>query len=287
MQATSSPPVSGLLRRAKLRHFLRTRRARIAPEEVGLVHAERRRTPGLRREEVAALAGVGVSWYTWLEQGRDINVSEGIVNAVSNALRLEDTERAYFYRLTGHNPAPRPERRGRGGDQARMRALVEGWSFNPTYLTDRYGGIQLANSSAHTVFRIAPRGHNCLVKFFTDPATRGKYPDTDQVGRGLVAQFRAQSARFPEDREFGRIAERLGERSPRFAELWDCHQVDEPSQNVRRIALPEAGVVVFDRVVMRVPELPESLMVLYLSPTGAKKPAAPARELADAHAKAR
>ncbi len=69
MQKTASPTVSGLLRREKLRHFLRTRRAQITPEEVGLVNMERRRTPGLRREEVAALAGVGVSWYTWLEQG--------------------------------------------------------------------------------------------------------------------------------------------------------------------------------------------------------------------------
>jgi transcriptional regulator with XRE-family HTH domain len=229
------------------------------------VNVERRRTPGLRREEVAALAGVGVSWYTWLEQGRDINVSEGIVNAVSNALRLVDCERAYFYRLAGHNP-PQP-RNGRRWDSthARMRALVEGWSSNPAYLTDRYGRIELASDSARSLFRVNARGDNCLEKFFTDPSTRAKYPDTEEVARGLVAHFRAQSARFPDDPEFGRIAERLCQTSPKFAELWDCHDVDDPHRNVRKIIHPQAGVMVFDRVVMRVPESPESLLTVYIA----------------------
>ncbi|MGW2722950.1 helix-turn-helix transcriptional regulator [Streptomyces sp. NPDC001492] len=265
MQATALPPVSGLTRRSKLRHFLRACRERISPEEVGLVNVERRRTPGLRREEVAALAGVGVSWYTWLEQGRDINVSEGIVSAVSNALRLEECERRYFYRLAGHNP---PQRRaGHRWDDVheRMRALVEGWSFNPAYITDRYGRIELASRSARSLFRVSASGDNCLEKFFTDSATRAKYPDTDEVGRCLVAHFRAQSARFPEDPEFGRIAERLCESSPEFAGLWDSHEVDDARQVVRKIVHPEAGVMVFDRVVMRVPECPESLLTLYMA----------------------
>ncbi|CAL9563894.1 hypothetical protein SUDANB120_04701 [Streptomyces sp. enrichment culture] len=271
MQTAASAPASGLLRRARLRHFLRARREQITPEEVGLVNFDRRRTPGLRREEVAALAGVGVSWYTWLEQGRDINVSEGIVNAVSNALRLEDCERDYFHRLAGHNPPPRTPDRGQDGGHARMRALVEGWSPNPAYITDRYGRVELASRSARSLFHIGTRGHNCVVKFFTESATREKYPDTEEVGRGLVAQFRAQSARFPQDPEFGRIADRLSEMSPHFAELWDCHEVVGPNQGLRRIALPQAGVTVFDRVVMRVPESPESLLTLYIAQSRAER----------------
>ncbi|MFD4376448.1 helix-turn-helix transcriptional regulator [Streptomyces sp. NPDC058486] len=285
MRTTESPRTSGLLRRTRLRHFLRARRERITPEEVGLVKAERRRTPGLRREEVAALAGVGVSWYTWLEQGRDINVSEGIVNAVGNALRLEDAERDYFYRLAGHNPPPRPGARLGDGAPARLQALVEGWSYNPAYITDRYGRVELASRSARALFRMEARGDHCVVKFFTDPSARAKYPDADEVGQGLVAQFRAQSARFPEDPEFGRIAERLSGTSPRFASLWDSHEVVGPDQSTRRIVHPHSGVRVFDRVVMRVPERPESLLTLYIARPAAST-AERAREMAGARSEA-
>ena len=269
MQATAPPQVSGLLRRAKLRHFLRTRRERISPEEVGLVNVERRRTPGLRREEVAALAGVGVSWYTWLEQGRHINVSEGIVHAISNALRLDSCERRYFFRLAGLNPPRRTDGERRDDVFPHMRALVEGWSSSPAYLTDRYGRIELANASARSLFRLNASGDNCLENFFTDADTRAKYPDTERVARGLVADFRAQSARFPDDPEFGRIAERLGRTSPKFAELWGRHEVDDPYQNVRKFAHPRTGVMTFDRVLMRMPEYAESVLTVYIAQPGA------------------
>ncbi|MFE0251236.1 helix-turn-helix transcriptional regulator [Streptomyces sp. NPDC059010] len=254
-----------MLRRQKLRHFLRARRAQLSPEEVGLVNVNRRRTPGLRREEVAALAGVGVSWYTWLEQGRDINVSEGIVNAVSTALRLKGCEREYFFRLAGHNPPQRTADDRQDNTYARMSALVESWSFHPAYITNRYGGIELANHCARLLFRVKASGDSCLEKFFTETDTRAKYPETEAVARGLVAQFRAQSARFPDDPEFERIARQLCRTSPKFAELWNCHEVDDPHRNVRKIAHPKTGVMVFDRVVMQVPEQPESLLTLYIA----------------------
>ncbi|MFJ8209824.1 helix-turn-helix transcriptional regulator [Streptomyces sp. NPDC096033] len=268
MQATAPPQVSGLLRRAKLRHFLRTRRERILPEQVGLVNFERRRTPGLRREEVAALAGVGVSWYTWLEQGRDIHVSEQIVHAISNALRLDGSERRHFFRLAGLNPPRRTEGECPDDVLPHMRALVDGWSSSPAYLTDRYGRIETANGSARALFRINTSGHTCLEKFFTDAETRAKYPDTERVARGLVANFRAQSIRFPDDPEFGRIAERLCRMSPKFAELWDRREVDDPYQNVRRIAHPRTGVMIFDRVQMRMPECSESVLTVYIARPG-------------------
>jgi transcriptional regulator with XRE-family HTH domain len=265
MQATASAQASGMLRRAKLRHFLRTRRERVSPKEVGLVNAERRRTPGLRREEVAALAAVGVSWYTWLEQGRDINVSEEIVHAISKALRLDGSERRCFFRLAGLNPPRRTDEERRDGVYPHMYALVEGWSSTPAYLTDRYGRIQLANGSARSMFHLNPSGDNCLEKFFTEADTRAKYPETDRVARGLVASFRTQSIRFPDDPEFGRIVERLRRMSPKFAELWDRHEVDDPGQNVRKFTGPGTGVIVFDRVQMRMPEYSESTLTVYLA----------------------
>ncbi|GAA3193667.1 helix-turn-helix transcriptional regulator [Streptomyces ramulosus] len=229
------------------------------------MNVERRRTPGLRREEVAALAGVGVSWYTWLEQGRDINVSEGIVHAISNALRLDDGERRYFFRLAGLNPPRHTDGKPPGGMFPHMRALVESWSSSPAYLTDRYGRIELANGSARSLFRLNASGDNCLEKFFTEAETRAKYPDTEKVARGLVTNFRAQAARFPDDPEFGRIADRLRRASPKFAELWDRHEVEDPYQNVRRFAHPHTGVMVFDRLLMRMPEFSESVLTVYIA----------------------
>ncbi|MEV4500352.1 helix-turn-helix transcriptional regulator, partial [Micromonospora arborensis] len=99
----ASASVSADHRRAELRDFLRSRRERVSPADVGMPGGGRRRTPGLRREEVAVLAGVGVSWYTWLEQGRDINVSEDVLDAIGRTLRLEAVERAHLYRLAGLN----------------------------------------------------------------------------------------------------------------------------------------------------------------------------------------
>jgi transcriptional regulator with XRE-family HTH domain len=247
------------------------------------VNIDRRRTPGLRREEVATLAGVGVSWYTWLEQGRDINVSEGIVHAISDALRLNDSERRCFFRLAGLNPPRRADGERRDGGFPHMRALVEGWSSSPAYLTDRYGRIELANESARSLFRLNPSGDSCLEKFFTDADTRAKYPDTERVARGLVANFRTQSIRFPNDPEFGRIAERLCRISPKFAELWDRHEVDDPCQNVRKFAHPRTGVMVFDRVQMRIPECSESVLTVYIAQPGAAA-AIRARAFAGVHA---
>src|SRR5947209_20590208 len=97
-------PGTGATSRTELSDFLKSRRARISPETVGLPPGRRRRTPGLRREEVADLAGVGLTWYTWLEQGRDIRVSPEVLSAIARALRLEPAERAHLFRLAGHAP---------------------------------------------------------------------------------------------------------------------------------------------------------------------------------------
>src|SRR5690349_24307024 len=104
---TATVPGNDAVRRRELASFLRSRRERISPEQVGLPAGGRRRTPGLRREEVAQLAGVGVTWYTWLEQGRDINASEQVLQAIARTLRLDPHEHTHLFRLAG---APEPER---------------------------------------------------------------------------------------------------------------------------------------------------------------------------------
>src|SRR3954469_8672311 len=118
-------------RSSEMRAFLRSRRARVTPADVGMPAGEGRRTPGLRREEVAVLAGVGVSWYTWLEQGRDINVSADVLDAIARVLRLEPAEREHLYLLADLNPPQAAPSEGRVPDA--VRRLLEGWLPRPAY----------------------------------------------------------------------------------------------------------------------------------------------------------
>ncbi|MET8022357.1 helix-turn-helix transcriptional regulator, partial [Streptomyces decoyicus] len=199
-------------RRDMLRHFLQSRRARLSPRDPRLVTVGRRGTPGLRREEVALLAGVSVSWYTWLEQGRDIKVSGRVLDAVSSALRLNAAERAHLYRLTGVHPPPAVPRSTAHG----ATRIVDGWPDHPAYITDRHWNNVAANRLAHTTLQIPPAGHNHLSEFFTDPGSRERYPQWSEMARRLVGQFRAAAARHPDDRTFDRMVHEIALISPEF-----------------------------------------------------------------------
>ena len=139
------------VRRTNLREFLIARRARITPEEVGLAPGGRRRTPGLRREEVAVLAGVGTSWYQWLEQGRDITVSAQVLDAIGRVLKLDEPEIRHLYALAGLNPPPVgrlcPDHAAGPVDQALVH-LVDTWLPNPGMIVDRYWNLVVANRAA-------------------------------------------------------------------------------------------------------------------------------------------
>src|SRR5687767_11448448 len=149
-------------RREQLRDFLRTCRARLTPADVGIVAVGRRRTPGLRREEVAALAGVGVSWYTWLEQGRDIKVSAEVLDAIGGTLRLTGPERAHLYVLAGLNP-PRAGGVYDGAVTPELRHLLEAWEPRPAVLRDRYWNLLAINDAAQAVFGFDDTDRNCLI----------------------------------------------------------------------------------------------------------------------------
>nr|WP_242001718.1 helix-turn-helix domain-containing protein [Kribbella steppae] len=160
-----------MARREELREFLRARRAAVSPGEVGLPDVGKRRTPGLRREEVASLAGVGVSWYTWLEQGRDINVSGEVLDAISKALRLSEPERSHLYLLAGLNPPVRSATVGAVTEE--LRRLVDAWSPRPAILRDQYWNLLAINDATRTVFGYDDTDHNCLISFFTNAGTAG------------------------------------------------------------------------------------------------------------------
>ncbi|MCP2341004.1 helix-turn-helix transcriptional regulator [Actinomadura rupiterrae] len=249
-------------RRDALREFLRTRRARLTPGDVGMPDGGRRRTPGLRREEVAVLAGVGVSWYTWLEQGRDIKVSEDVLDAIGRALRLDGAEREHLYLLAGLNP-PRREPAPALPVSPELHRLLDAWSPRPAYVQDRHWGFQAVNDAARVVFGYGDTDLNCLVSYFTNARFRTTNTLWARNAPGVVGRFRADMARYPDDPEFARIASDLAAVSPDFAELWDRHDVSTGAEATKAIRHPEVGELVFDATLLPLPDRPGLNLVLH------------------------
>ncbi|GAB2657997.1 helix-turn-helix transcriptional regulator [Nocardia goodfellowii] len=249
-------------RRDQLRDFLKTRRARLTPADVGLPDAGQRRTPGLRREEVAVLAGVGVSWYTWLEQGRDIKVSAQVLDAIGDALRLDAHEHTYLYRLAGLNP-PSATNGSVGPLNPGLHRLLAGWLPLPAYILDQHWSLAAVNSMARTVFGLSDRDHNCLVAFFASSRYRAAFTRWDAAAPDIVARFRADAAKHPGDPEFQRLVTQLSAVSPEFAELWAAHDVTETAQGRKFITHPHAGELVFEYTRLPLPDHPGYDIVLH------------------------
>ncbi|MCU1640015.1 MAG: helix-turn-helix protein [Nocardia sp.] len=257
-----SEPATKQLRREQLRDFLRTRRASLTPGAVGVVSVGTRRTPGLRREEVALLAGVGVSWYTWLEQGRDINVSAEVLEAIGRALQLSEPERAHLFVLAGLNPPPAHSVRATEVSPE-LRRLIDAWAPRPALLRDRYWNILAINSATRAAFGYDDDDHNCLVSFFTNTRYRGCHAQWAQVAPSVVAAFRAEAAHLPGDPEFDRVIAELSAVSTEFAELWTRHDVASPTRAVKAVNHPEAGAMYFDTTTLAVIDHPCWYLELY------------------------
>ncbi|MVU78504.1 helix-turn-helix domain-containing protein [Nocardia sp. ET3-3] len=249
-------------RREQLREFLRDRRARLTPEQAGLPAAGRRRTPGLRREELAMLAGVGVSWYTWLEQGRDITVSAEVLDAVATALRLTAPERGHLYTLAGLNPPCHTADSG-PAINAQTRNLLDAWGTRPAVLRDRYWNVLAHNDIAHAVFGYDTPTPNCLVTYFTNPRYLALHDTWSAAAPAVVAAYRADSARCPADPGFTAVITELRTRSTEFARLWSRHDVGTPTQAVNALHHPEVGELHFDTTTLTLADQPDRHLVLY------------------------
>lgn len=253
------------LRRDELRGFLRTRRARLGPADVGLPQTGRRRTPGLRREEVAFLAGVGVSWYTWLEQGRDITVSDSVVEAISRALRLSDSERVHLYLLAGLNPPP--TRAATPPTPAALQRLLDSWMPHPALIRDGHWNFLAHNKSADQVFGYGEHD-NCLVTFFTSSTYRARHQAWGMAARNLVAELRARMARNPDDPVFPELVERLHASSDEFTALWSRHDVHTEPEITKPIDHPDAGLLVLECTTLTLPDHPDLRVILYTPKAG-------------------
>ncbi|MFI6764577.1 helix-turn-helix transcriptional regulator [Streptomyces sp. NPDC050355] len=253
-------------RSAELREFLRSRRARLTPGDVGMPGGGGRRTPGLRREEVAVLAGVGVSWYTWLEQGREINVSADVLDAVARVLRLDGAEREHLYLLAGLNPPQSPPAAREISPQ--LLRVIDGWLPRPAYVIDRHWHLAAVNRAARVVFGYGEDDHNCLVSFFTNARFRSEICHWEDAARAIVGQFRADAARYPDDPEFGRMAADMCAASPAFAEVWAEHPVGTATEGTKALAHPAGGELVFEYTALPLADLPGHRLLLYTPAAG-------------------
>ncbi|MEW2304713.1 helix-turn-helix transcriptional regulator [Streptomyces sp. NPDC006655] len=250
-------------RRAALRHFLRSRRARLSPGDVGLTAGGRRNTPGLRREEVAVLAGVSASWYTWLEQGRAIKVSQDVLDSVSKALNLDRTERAHLYLLAGVNP-PAASQEVTPEEVSRLRLAVEAWQPAPAFVVDRYWNVLVSNAPARTVLGVQEGDCNYLWSFFTDARSRSRYPHWLDVAGRLVGQFRVQAVRFLDDPRFELMAGRLCSASADFERLWARHETRDTGMATVEVRSAPGRRTAFHHVVLGLHQRSEPLLMLYM-----------------------
>jgi transcriptional regulator with XRE-family HTH domain len=250
-------------RRAELGEFLKARRARVSPEEVGLPAGGRRRTPGLRREELAQLAGVGVTWYTWLEQGRPINVSGQVLDAVAATLRLSSIEREHLYRLAEATPV-RPPRVSVCANEGVFTEILAALDPLPAVITNTRFDIIQPNQAFSDLFHdwhTLPCIHkNLLWCLITEPRAREQLLNYDTEVPYLVARLRSAYGEHIGDPDWETDLERLRKLSPEFAQLWSRHEVAACTPRPRHVLHPAAGELHFTVTELTVPAHPELVL---------------------------
>ncbi|MCP2341673.1 helix-turn-helix transcriptional regulator [Actinomadura rupiterrae] len=256
---------TGRRRRDELAAFLRSRRERITPEDVGLPPAPRRRTPGLRREEVAQLAGVGVTWYTWLEQGRPINVSTQVLDAISRTLRLDTVEREHLYRLSEVAVPPEPDIVSALSED--VRTILTALEPMPAVVSNARSDALTWNDAYSALFPAvteAPEGErNSMWQFFTLPSCCNPCINLDEQVAESVAMFRYRYVRHRDDPEFQRLVERLVDASPRFDELWRTQDVAVPQPCQKDFYYPRVGKIATRTTSFDLSVRPGTRMVVY------------------------
>ncbi|MDH6440399.1 transcriptional regulator with XRE-family HTH domain [Streptomyces sp. SAI-144] len=253
-------------RRTQLGSFLRSRRERLTPDEVGLPRTGRRRTPGLRREELALLAGMSATWYTYLEQGRDIRPSEQVLNALAAALRLDAHERDHLFHLAGHGPAtPGPEEpEALTREAAAVPHLLQP---NPAYVIAGNYDVLSHNQAAEELFPglvdDTGRPPNFVRWVFLEPVARSVVIDWEPEARGLLARLRTLSTRHPDDPRYTRLVRELHEGSPEVRAWWPQYDIQPRHSGRKRLHHPLHGPTEYAYTAFHLAEAPEQTLVVY------------------------
>jgi len=264
---TSGSPPLRPTRRTELAAFLRACRARLAPADVGLPEGSasgRRRTPGLRREEVAQLSGVGVTWYTWLEQGRDISASIQVIDALARALLLTPDQHRHLRELAG---LPSPEPPAPVGElMPRLQLLVDAAAPSPASVYDSHFDYLVWNepyaSVRHDPSTLPGDRRNMLWMMFTDPENRARIVHWESAARTVLSQFRAAAGRHPDDARFAELVAALTEASPQFRDWWAGYPVRYFRPATIGIRHPEAGLIALEMFQLRLVDQPSLIMVI-------------------------
>lgn len=266
-----SPSTRDEYRRLELAALLRNRRARVSPEQAGvvLVPGSRRRTPGLRREEVAQLAGISISLYTWLEQGRILKTSQRVLDGIARVLRLNGTERKLLLELALGNQGETGSR-GKAEVDPWLRILLDSLDDVPAYITDSCWDILAWNSAARAVIvdfeTLPPDERNALWLMFTSERFRNDLGEVwESAARAVTARFRFDYARHASASRFVELVERLTARSPEFAKWWSRHDLQQPQLRQTRRTHPELGEFVLGHVYLEFRHDPELTLTTFPS----------------------
>lgn len=280
MRCTDRAPHAGLTvgnvgvmdNKAEVREFLTSRRAKLSPKDAGLPQVGQRRVPGLRRGEVAALAGVSIEYYAKLERGAIGGASASVLEALAQALHLDDTERAHLYDLAraadGIPTSGRPRRRAgaSAGSRASLHWMLEAFTDGVAFVRNSQQDLLATNALGRVFYSplIGAGGRTPnLARFqFLDPAARDFYPDWDLFAHMCVAVMRAEAGRDPHDRGLQDLVGELSTQSETFRRLWGSHDVRTHGTGTKRFHHPEVGELVLAYEELVITAEPGLVMIL-------------------------
>ncbi|MGI5216693.1 helix-turn-helix transcriptional regulator [Nocardia sp. CA-290969] len=266
--------------RSDIRNFLISRRAKLTPAQVGLPTGGRRRVPGLRREEVAVLAGVSTEWYTRLEKGRVSGVSEDVLHAVARALRLSEDERTHLFDMARAARAARrtPQHPESAELPPSVHWMLESMTMSAAFVRDRHLDIVAANTLCRALYAplfdsptTAERGHANLVRYiFLDPGSTHFFADWDAAAEISAALLRAEAGRRPHDRALRELIGELSTLSPEFRTRWARHDVRLHHEGVKRLRHPEVGTLdlPYRSLNLALPGRPDHEVIIYTAEPG-------------------
>lgn len=252
--------------------FLRSSRAALKPTDVGLPDTTFRRVSGLRREEVAQLAGVSPDYYTRLEQGRDLKPSDAVLNAIASALTLDETGRAHLHHLA--HPKGPAERRSHGAQRVRpsVHSMLDSWTDQAAFVLGRRGDVLATNALLRALiadFDSMPyRERNLTRWILLEPAARELYVDWDTIASEMVAILRLDSGAHPDDPRTTALVGELTVKSPEFTRWWSQHKVLDRTWGHKRFRHPLVGPVEVDYEALHLPGDPDQTLFVYRAPEG-------------------
>lgn len=261
---------------AEVQEFLRSRRDRLHPPEVGIFAGGRRRVPGLRREEVAALAGLSTDYYSRMERGNLAGVSADALNALARALRLDDAETAHLHDLA-HQASCGPTRRrtrspGTCGPRPSLQRVLDAIVSAPAWIVNERSDVLAVNTLGRALLAPLfedPTSGNNLARFaFLSPAARSFFPDWERGADGTVAALRVAAGRNPHDKELTSLIGELVTRSDAFRTRWSAHNVCAHHTGTKRIHHPEVGDLEFVYEGMELPTNPGWVLFVYTTKPG-------------------